>query len=796
MTDDLHRWRTLALVAATLVVVSCPLHLAREALRRPAPVRPLEAEVRFVGRERCTKCHEKETKAWAASHHSLAMAEPTAEKVRGDFGDGSSSVSFEGDGLRARFFRRGGKYLVETEGPDGKPHDYEIAYTFGWTPLQQYLVRFPGGRLQALPVAWDTERKRWFFLYPGRRIPSGDWLHWTRNGQNWNGMCAQCHSTNLAKGYDAATDGYRTTWSEIEVSCEACHGPGFAARRLGGDPGDGAAQDPERRPRPEGERSRRTASWSSSAPPATRGAAELGGWAHGGEPLLNSHLPALLEEGLYYPDGQILDEDYEYGSFVQSKMYRMGVGCSDCHDPHSGRRLREGNALCTRCHAAGTYDDAAHHFHKKVWQGKPSDGVLCVKCHMPTRLYMVVDARLDHSIRVPRPDLTRTIGVPNACGQAGCHADKPLDWVASKYDAWYGRARKPHYGTVLAAARRRDPAAREGLLALAADPLSPPLVRATALSRLREWPGPRATPPSGVPSSTRSRSSGGPPSRRSRSPTRRNGSRASRRSSSDPLRAVRLVAVAELAGTPPGLLKPYQREALEKGTAEYVKTMEYSLDFAGSPHNIGNLWSKLGAPAKAEDYYRRSLAVDDLFFPAKANLALLLNGQGRSAEAEKLFREILAAYPENAEAAYSLGLLLAERGNLPEAAGFLAKAAEGMPRDPRVHYNAGLALARAGRDAEAERMLRRAVELRPVEPGAALRIRPVLPRTGALRRRRGTGGPDPRPAPRRPGRAGAEGAGDGEDATGAVATTPRCEKKRATDREVDGPSGSARGSDA
>ncbi len=163
----------------------------------------------------------------------------------------------------------------------------------------------------------------------------------------------------------------------------------------------------------------------------------------------------LLAEGLYHPDGQILDEVFEYGSFVQSKMFRMGVRCTDCHDAHTLKLRKEGNGVCLQCHAAPAYDDARHHFHKKEWKGRPSEGALCVSCHMPKSPFMVVHMRADHSIRVPRPDLTKDIGVPNAC--SGCHEDKPLSWVSDAYDKWYGTARKPHYGSVLAAGRRARP---------------------------------------------------------------------------------------------------------------------------------------------------------------------------------------------------------------------------------------------------------------------------------------------------------------------------------------------------
>lgn len=709
-SDALARWRLAALVAAGLVVASCPLHLAREALRPPAPKGRVAAEATFVGRKECARCHEKAAKAWTGSHHDLAMTEATEATVRGDF----SGVSFEGDGMKARFFRDGKRFLIETDGPVGNPGPqvYEVAYTFGWEPLQQYLVRFPGGRMQAFSVAWDVPGKRWFFLYPGKKIPPTDWLHWTRNGQNWNGMCAECHSTNLVKGFDPKTNTFHTTWSEVDVSCEACHGPGSRHVAWADVPPMGRAPIANFGlvMKSSGITNRELVEL--CAPCHSR-RTELGDYDHRRSELLDNHLPVLLAEGTYYPDGQILDEDFEYGSFVQSKMFRMGVRCIDCHDAHTLKLRKEGNGVCLQCHSAPAYDDARHHFHRKEWQGKPSDGALCVSCHMPKSAFMVVHLRADHSIRVPRPDLTKELGVPNACGRPGCHADKPLSWSIAAYDRWYGTARKPHYGTVIAAGRKGDSAAKADLLRLASDTLSPTLVRATALSLLGRYEGADVTA-----AFRRALLDEEPLIRRTavaEAPIADAAERVARLAPllSDPFRAVRLEAASALAGTPAALLKPYQQEALATALADYVKAMEYSLDFSYAGHNLGLLYEKQNEPARAEEAYRRAIAVDDLSVPPKVNLAVLLARQGRNGEAETLLREVLASYPEQADVSYSLGLLLAESGKMDEAATFLARAAAGMPANARAAYNAGLALVRAGRDAEAERMLRRAVELEP-----------------------------------------------------------------------------------
>jgi Tfp pilus assembly protein PilF len=326
---------------------------------------------------------------------------------------------------------------------------------------------------------------------------------------------------------------------------------------------------------------------------------------------------------------------------------------------------------------------------------------------------MVVHLRADHSIRVPRPDLTKDLGVPNACSRAGCHADKPLSWVGEAYDKWYGVARKPHYGTVLAAGRRADPTAKGDLLRLVSDPLSPTLVRATALSLLGRYGGADVT------AAFRTALLDEEPLLRrtavADAPIADEAERVARLAPllADPFRAVRLEAAAALAGTSPALLRPYQQDALATALADYVKAMEYSLDFSFAGHNLGLMYERMNDPARAEASYRRAVAVDDLAVGPKANLALLLARQGKAGEAETLLRQLLAANPGEAEVAYSLGLLVAETGTMAEAAALLARAAAGMPANPRAAYNAGLALAQVGEAAEAERLLRRAVELEP-----------------------------------------------------------------------------------
>ena len=318
-----------------------------------------------------------------------------------------------------------------------------IKYTFGVSPLQQYLVEFPDGRLQALPIAWDTRPmeqggQRWFHLYPEEQITHDDELHWTRAAQNWNFMCADCHSTGVRKNYDPVADRFETQWAEIDVACEACHGPAsrhlaWAEAKEAGKPWD----EDENKGLTVRLDERRDITW--TVDPATGNAVrskprtserelEVCAQCHArrgqiaedyvpGKPFLDDYRPALLEPPLYYADGQQRGEVYKWGSFLQSKMYAKGVTCSDCHEPHSGKLRASGNAVCTGCHLQGKYDTAEHHHHPPG-----SAGAACAACHMPTTTYMVIDPRHDHSLRVPRPDLSVEFGTPNPC--TGCHTDR------------------------------------------------------------------------------------------------------------------------------------------------------------------------------------------------------------------------------------------------------------------------------------------------------------------------------------------------------------------------------------
>lgn len=687
----------------------------------------------FVGLAKCAGCHQKEANAYRGSDHARAMQPANEQTVLGDF----ANARFTHRGVTSTFFRRDGKFFVHTDGPKGKLRDFEVTHTFGITPLQQYLVPFPDGRLQALGIAWDTRPKaqggqRWFHLYPKETLRPSDPLHWTGREQTWNYQCAECHSTDLRKNFDAAQNRYATTWAELTVSCEACHGPGsahvaWAEKRPSGAPKapSGTTGFVVRLGRDEGswvmkDRQHGIAEWSG----APRSTAEVDACArcHArrrpitdpypyGRPFLDTHVPALLDTVLYHADGQILEEVFEYGSFVQSRMFRRGVTCSDCHEPHGLGLRAAGNGVCAQCHLTAKFDTPDHHRHKPG-----SDAARCVTCHMPERTYMVVDPRRDHSFQVPRPDLSAAVGTPNVCSR--CHRDRPPKWAAKQIVRWYGpasHARRPHFAPALDAGRRGLVTAGKALAVVATDQDQPGIARATALALLPEYLSPASLPAvetaiNDVDPLVRSTALAAietlPPTEQVRlaAPGLR-----------DPVRAVRLAAAHALAGVPRQTLSAEQQANFDSTLAELIASETVNADRPEAHLNLANLYMRLGRAADAEAELRTALALDPRFVPALVNLADLLRALGRDADGERALERALRVAPDSAETLHALGLLRVRQGRRAEAVALLRRAAQRQPDSTRFAYVYAVALYGTGDPAGAIAVLEETHKRRPAD---------------------------------------------------------------------------------
>ncbi|MEN8210313.1 MAG: tetratricopeptide repeat protein [Thermodesulfobacteriota bacterium] len=707
-TDLKRKWMLVGIAAILIIVMIIPLSFLKSWQRiHDQSDQGIKKPPDFVGRETCKDCHRNEYEKWQNSHHDRAMDKADATTVLGDFND----AKLIHNNITTRFFKKGEAFFVNTIGQDGKYNDFQITHTFGFSPLQQYLVPFEGGRLQCLTIAWDDVKKKWYAL-PNHTDDHTDWLHWTRQGQNWNGMCAECHSTNLKKGYDIRKDSFTTTWSEIDVSCEACHGPGSEhvawakTPEMGRQEVDNFNLVVQTRNMTSGDFVKICA-WCHSR------RASIDNFSHGHENIMDYMIPSLLTQNLYYPDGQILDEVYVYGSFMQSKMFLNGINCSDCHDVHSQKLKIEGNDLCLSCHRKDTYDTADHHFHKKMYQGKESKGDDCIQCHMPETVYMGIDKRADHSIRIPRPDLSQTHQTPNACNAVGCHSDKSLKWSNDHMSTWYGKRKRPHFGETIARGRQGNQQALTDLISLSKDLLFPGIVRATALSLLSAYPSNE--------SYTALETALSDPEAlvRQTAISTINVLQFDKDASLifpllyDSVKAVRIQAALGVASIKNLQLTKDQEKVFETVKKEYISVMEYSGDFPAGRYNLGLMYHALGQVDKAIENYEKSIGIDDLFFPAKNNLAMLYNAKGENEKAEKLFMQILEDRPQMYDIAYSLGLLLVEEKKYNQGVIYLQKAARGLPDRARIHYNLGLLLQFQKKETAAEKSLLQALSLEP-----------------------------------------------------------------------------------
>jgi predicted CXXCH cytochrome family protein len=717
-----HKIWTAAALAAVIVVASGLGYLFNASTRNMASA----SAAAFVGSEICAGCHQGEAQLWRGSQHRLAMQHASDKTVLGDF----SGTTFDYHGVHSRFFRRDDKFFVETDGPDGKLAAFEVKYTFGVDPLQQYLVEFPDGRLQALSLAWDSRPKdhggqRWFHLYPDEEIKHDDVLHWTRLNQNWNFMCAGCHSTGVRKNYDAATDRFATSFAEISVGCEACHGQG--SRHVGWARAEqswwplGKSDDPRKGLLVRFDE-RRDVVWSldpntgnarrNFTPAVVRKEVETCGLCHArrgefsqdwvpGRWLSDTHAVSPIARGLYSADGQMLDEVYNYGSFKQSRMFAAGVTCGDCHEPHGAKLRAPGDGVCLQCHAGDKYAAVAHHRHATA-----DPALACASCHMPARTYMVVDKRHDHSFRIPRPDLSVKLGTPNACND--CHGDKSPEWAAAAIEGWHGTNGKgfQKYSQAFHSAwiEKADSAAL--LAAVASDGNAPAFARASALREL----GSRLSPST---INVARRGLADP------DPMVRIGGLDMLESIpatqlwplvspllSDSSRGVRIRAASLLAAVPTASQPPADREQFERAAAEFIAAQRLNADRPEARATLGNFLARRGFPADAEIEYKAALRLSPQYAPAAINLADLYRQLGRDGEGEKVLRGAITMTPRDGGLHYALGLTLTRLKQSDEALMEFRRAAELDPDRARYAYVHAVALHSAGRPDEAISVLK------------------------------------------------------------------------------------------
>jgi predicted CXXCH cytochrome family protein len=675
---------------------------------------PANKITQYVGSEQCQTCHIPEHQDWSASDHHKAMMTMEPSHVLGNF----SAAPLGHHGQQTHFSDQASGYQISTDQQTSSAATLDLAYTFGVFPLQQYLTALPDGRLQSLPFAWDSRAdtaggQRWFHLYDNENIIPGDVLHWRSPSHNANHMCIECHTTNFAKNYDPKTNTYQSSWKEIGVGCESCHGPGSKHIEW--------TQSPDKK----------TDSKKGWDIQLTSGSLQL--WQHQTETtkakrtqpgnlvqvercaqchsrrsrihagnneqfFMDAFLPSLLDESLYYPDGQIQDEVYEYGSFLQSKMADKGVTCSNCHNPHSGKTKIQGNGLCLQCHNSNL-DSAQHTMHQPSTKGS-----YCVDCHMPTTNYMTVDARRDHSMRIPRPDLSEKLGTPNACNS--CHADKSSQWATEQIDKQKGINWKvPHYGETLASARLAQPSSYNALIELINDAQQPAIVRATAINLLvnfptRDYQANLADKLGNADvlirlGTLRAAETMMPEQQQILVPLLQ-----------DEQRAIRIEAARLLAGNP--VVK--DNSDFTRARQEYIDSQQINADRAPALTNLAGLAVKEERLADAEALLLSALKLEPYYIPASMNLADLYRATHREKEAAEIILAALKTQTDSPDLNMAYALWLVRDKNLDSAIQYLATAAA-SGNSPHFSYVYALALSQQGKTSEALRELDRAAAM-------------------------------------------------------------------------------------
>ncbi|MAO26526.1 multiheme c-type cytochrome [Roseovarius sp.] len=617
----------------------------------------------YVGSDTCAECHRDAAQSWAGSHHALAWTAPSAESVKADF-DGTE---FQLGDMQARFsLGDDGSYQVSVTERDGRTSLYDVHSVAGVAPLQQFIIETEPGRLQSFDIVWDVEAGRWFHLYPAQNYAPDDALHWTGPYKTWNSRCASCHATGFTANYDYETRSFASTQAEIGVGCEACHGPG--SEHVSWAEGLETTRSPP--PQAHGfpvDMNDPTQMTEQCAGCHARREAFGDGNPEPGTPFHDAFNLSWLREGLYEADGQILDEVYVYGSFLQSKMYAKGVTCRDCHRPHQADLVAEDNTLCTQCHSpAGNpafpslprrvFDGPAHTQH-----AAGSDGAQCRACHMVERTYMGNDLRADHSFRIPRPDLAEATGAPDAC--TGCHEDQTAAWAAERIAAWFpdSEHRGAHYGEVIAQGRRNPSAAAPALRGLAQDEEMAAIVRATALYLLE-----RAESPEDAAELEQLLRDADPQVRAAAVRLQRLAPPLDRvprvlPALSDPSKSVRIAAAQAMLGAPIAKLPGEHGKALRRAFAEWQSALTSRLDFPETHLQMGGAALTMRNVPASVDAFAEATRLDPKLVDAWIMRVRLAAATGDMLGAARLLQEALGHNPSN----LSLALLHSELSGAP-----------------------------------------------------------------------------------------------------------------------------------
>ncbi len=648
----------------------------------------------YIGDESCISCHGKQHEEWTGSHHDWAMKSPDSSSVLGDFNDREITL----DGVQYRFYKSKNLFKVSVIEKNEEGQNFIIWKTFGFWPLQQYLVKTEDGKIQTLRASWNSESKNWYHQYKNEIIAPKDWLHWTNGGQRWNTMCADCHSTDVRKNYNVELDQFETTFKTQNVGCEACHGPGsnhlsWTKNQSSDDKGIFNPTD--------------QVSILNQCAPCHSRRTKIKETVYPWEDFHTNYLVQNLSPDFYELDGQIKEEDYVFGSFLSSKMYHEGVKCNDCHNPHSLKLKAEGNNLCLSCHEP-KYNSKKHHFHQEN-----SLGADCISCHMPGKNYMGHDFRRDHSFRVPRPDQSVQFGTSNACNQ--CHSDKSAKWAANKVVEWYGPERQMHFSDFLirSAQNNLDSVSQKELIQYVSNTNFPEIARSTLVENLQNKLSNE---------STRAMMESIDPNEHlilnsvlnyftQESPQAR--LYFARQFLFHSKSIIRMNAAKLLLDIPSNQLNQKEQQQLRRNESELLQSLRYNADFPVGRLQLGDYYFRKNDLPNSILNYEIALKMDSLLLPVYSNLATAYNIFKQNEKALKVLAIGISKTPNKGQLYYLKGLLHYEMGMKEEAIQSLNLSLKDSPNLIKSYYNLAVIHYEAKAFAQAKRVLEKGLEISP-----------------------------------------------------------------------------------
>ena len=643
------------------------------------------------GPDACVNCHQQEVADWKQSHHAKANRPVSVAKDAAAF---AGTREIQESGMTYQMVQVEEAFKLRVVAEDGATKEYDLVGVIGETPIRQYLAHLPGDKFQTISATYDVLNDQWVDVFAGQDRMPGEWGHWAGQGMNWNSNCAYCHTTEYEKGFDFEKDIYQSTWIQQGIACAECHSglEEHVTASLSGDYKSGLS------PLDLVQTKENCQTCHSRRDQLTADTFEVGD-------RYDDHFSLSLPDqpGLYYADGQILDEVFVHASFEMSRMGHAGITCTDCHNPHTLERILpvENNMLCMRCHQTGISDAPIIEPVKHSFHAEGSTGNQCVECHMSETVYMQVDWRADHGFHSPDPLMTKELGIPNACNK--CHTEESVDWAVKHAEAWYGekletspqRAR----ARALSKAYEYDPAALPELLALAKveDIAAWQATYAGLIANYLPNPEAEAHLRSLVDHESdlvRLRATAG-------LARIENGDEILMDQLKDESRSVRIAASRGLASRNQDIVDPIAAK-------EWAEYLNFNSDRPQSLLMQANQAIRQSRSDEVLKYVERATQLDAANPEIYHQGAILLSTAGLNTEAR---RQLFAGWeraPQEARFPYSLGLLAAETGDLEAAVGYLEETVAMAPEFYRAWYNLSLAYGQLQRPEDAQRAMQKA----------------------------------------------------------------------------------------